>query len=105
MENDWWINYPTLEAAHQGAAALICSCTGGYDQLNDRTMNSQDFCGPVTIPSVNINISDALYLKALTVFPTAEYDYIFPFFAVMFRLAIPHRLNELLTGQVHGGGQ
>lgn len=63
MENDWWINYPTLEAAHQGAAALINSCSAGYGQLNDRTMNTQDFCGPVTIPSVNIAKADAACLK------------------------------------------
>ncbi|MCF7927816.1 MAG: M28 family peptidase [Spirochaetales bacterium] len=65
MENDWWINYPSLEAAHQGAAALINNCVEGYGQYNDRTMNTQDFCGPVTIPSVNVSRADAEYLKGL----------------------------------------
>lgn len=65
MENDWWINYPTLEATHHGAAALINSCSAGYGQLNDTTMNTQDFCGPVTIPSVNITRADAACLKDL----------------------------------------
>lgn len=65
MRADWWVTYPTLEAAHQGAAAIINSCSGGYAELNDDTMNSQDFVGPVTIPSVNISRNDAKYLKDL----------------------------------------
>ncbi len=62
---DWWITYPTLEAALQGAVAVINSTSGGYGMLNDDTMNSQDFVGPVTIPSVNISRNDANYLKDL----------------------------------------
>ncbi|HHX87129.1 MAG TPA: M28 family peptidase [Firmicutes bacterium] len=62
---DWWVTYPTLEAALQGAAAIINSTSGGYGMLNDDAMNSQDFVGPVTIPSVNISRNDASYLKGL----------------------------------------
>jgi Iap family predicted aminopeptidase len=62
---DWWVTYPTLEAALQGAAAIINSTSGGYGMLNDDTMNCQDFVGPVTIPSVNISRNDANFLKGL----------------------------------------
>ena len=61
----WWIEYPTLEAELHGAAAIINSCKGGYAQLNDDAMNTQDFCGPISIPSVNISRNDAAYLKGL----------------------------------------
>ncbi len=63
--DNWWVTWPSLEANFQGAAAIINSCDGGYAQLNDDTMNCQDFCGPVIIPSVNISVNDANYLKDL----------------------------------------
>lgn len=65
MNADWWITYPALQAVEKGAAAVICSCSGGYAMLNDDTMNSQDFVGPVTIPTFNISRNDANYLKEL----------------------------------------
>ncbi|MBN2050335.1 MAG: M28 family peptidase [Spirochaetales bacterium] len=65
MYDNWWITYPSLEAALHGAAAIINSCDGGYAQLAEDSMNCQDFCGPVTIPSVNISRQDAGYLKGL----------------------------------------
>lgn len=65
MWDDWWVNHVTLEAAYQGAAAIINNQTGGYAQLNKDAMNCFDFCGPVTIPSVNISCNDAGYLKGL----------------------------------------
>jgi Iap family predicted aminopeptidase len=65
MDADWWIEYPTIEAALHGAAAVVSSCSGGYATINDDAMNAQDFCGPVTIPSVNISRNDASYLKRL----------------------------------------
>ncbi|MCF8068831.1 MAG: M20/M25/M40 family metallo-hydrolase [Desulfobacterales bacterium] len=65
MEKDWWITHPTVEAELQGAVAIISYCTGSYSQLNADTMNTQNFAGPRTIPSVNISKNDADYLKDL----------------------------------------
>ncbi len=65
MGEEWWVNFPTMEAALHGAAAIINNCVGGYAQLNDDTMNAQDMVGPVTIPSLNISKNDANYLKGL----------------------------------------
>lgn len=65
MYNYWWIEWPTLEAELNGAAAIINNCVGGYAMINDDAMNSQDFVGPISIPSVNISRNDAAYLKGL----------------------------------------
>ncbi|MBN2050334.1 MAG: M28 family peptidase [Spirochaetales bacterium] len=65
MYNYWWIEYPTLEAELNGAAAIINNCVGGYAMLNDNSMNTQDFVGPISIPSVNISRNDTAYLKGL----------------------------------------
>ncbi|MDR0469463.1 MAG: M28 family peptidase, partial [Peptococcaceae bacterium] len=63
QRGEWWVTYPTIEAANRGAIAIINNCTDGYGQLNEETYNTQDFCGPVTIPSLNITISDANLIK------------------------------------------
>jgi hypothetical protein len=65
MKADWWVNFPTAEAELHGAVAVINNCIGGYAQKNSDTLNSQDFCGPVTIPSLNISTGNANYLKEL----------------------------------------
>ena len=65
QRENWWVTYPTLEAAFHGAAAIINNNVGGFAELNDDTMNCQDMCGPVTIPSLNISRNDANYLKSL----------------------------------------
>jgi Iap family predicted aminopeptidase len=65
QREDWWVTYPTLQAAEKGAVAIINSNSAGYAELDDDTMNCQDFVGPVTIPSVNISRNDANYLKEL----------------------------------------
>ena len=63
MRNDWWVTYPALEAAHQGAAALICSCSGGFSMGDEEALNCQDFVGPVTIPCASISRKEAAWLK------------------------------------------
>ncbi|MEN1761955.1 M28 family peptidase [Anoxynatronum sibiricum] len=63
MRNDWWITYPALEAAHRGAVALVCSCSGGFSMGDEQALNCQDFVGPVTIPCVSISRKDACWLK------------------------------------------
>ena len=62
---EWWVTLPTLEAAFKGAAAIMTSERGGFAEIAKDALNSQDMCGPVTIPSVNISVKDADMLIGL----------------------------------------
>ena len=59
QRNDWWITYPMLEAMHQGAAGVLAANVGGFAQIADDALNSQDICGPVGIPTLSIGVADA----------------------------------------------
>lgn len=65
QRENWWVTYPSLEASYQGAAAIINNNVGGFSEISEEANNSQDFCGPVTIPSLNISVKEANYLKEL----------------------------------------
>ena len=51
QRDDWWITYPMLEAEYQGAAAILAANIGGFAQVADDALNSQDICGPTSIPT------------------------------------------------------
>ena len=59
QRNDWWITYPMLEAEHQGAAAVLAANVGGYAQIAEDALNSQDICGPANIPTLSISVADS----------------------------------------------
>ncbi|MBR0598914.1 M28 family peptidase [Sinanaerobacter chloroacetimidivorans] len=61
---NWWITYPMLEAEFQGAAAIMSANVGGFAQVSKDALNSQDICGPVSIPCVSISVNDSDYIKA-----------------------------------------
>ena len=63
QRNDWWITYPMLEAEHQGAAAVLAANVGGFAQIADDALNSQDICGPTAIPTLSIGAADSLELQ------------------------------------------
>ena len=63
QRNDWWITYPMLEAEFQGAAAILAANVGGYSQIADDALNSQDVCGPTSIPTLSIGVSDSLEIR------------------------------------------
>lgn len=63
QRNDWWITYPMLEAELQGAAAILAANVGGYSQIADDALNSQDICGPTSIPTLSIGVADSLELR------------------------------------------
>ena len=63
QRNDWWINYPMLEAMHQGAVAIVAANVGGYAQIAGDALNSQDICGPVGIPTLSIGKNDSEELQ------------------------------------------
>ena len=63
QRNDWWITYPMLEAKVQGAAAIVAANVGGYAQIAGDALNSQDICGPVSIPTLSIGRNDSEELQ------------------------------------------
>ncbi|WP_338780223.1 M28 family peptidase [Metabacillus sp. FJAT-52054] len=65
LKNDWWINYPALQAELQGAAGVIAIVRDTYGTISRDTLNTFDFTGPVTIPTVNISVKDGSKLKNL----------------------------------------
>ena len=65
QRDDWWITYPMLEAQHQGAAAILAANVGGFAQIADDALNSQDICGPTSIPTCSIGVADSRAIRAL----------------------------------------
>ncbi len=65
QRENWWITYPTLEAELLGAAAIMLANTGGFSEVSADALNMNDFCGPVSIPSVSISQNSANEIKAL----------------------------------------
>nr|WP_249292342.1 M28 family peptidase [Metabacillus flavus] len=63
LKNDWWINYPALQAELQGAAGVIAIVRDTYGTISRDTLNTFDFTGPDTIPTVNISVKDGSKLK------------------------------------------
>ncbi len=63
QRSNWWITYPMLEADFQGAAAILAANVGGYAQVADDALNSQDICGPTAIPTMSIGAADSLELQ------------------------------------------
>ena len=60
---DWWVTYPMLEAEHQGAAAILFAQTGGFAEIADDALNSNDICAPMSIPACSIGAADAKELQ------------------------------------------
>lgn len=63
QRSNWWITYPMLEADFQGAAAILAANVGGFAQIADDALNSQDICGPISIPTMSIGVADSLELQ------------------------------------------
>lgn len=61
---NWWITYPMLEAQYQGAAAIMAANVGGFAQVADDALNSQDICGPTAIPTLSIGLADSQAIQA-----------------------------------------
>ncbi|HAX72105.1 MAG TPA: peptidase, partial [Firmicutes bacterium] len=67
QRDEWWINYPALQAHLKGAAAIIAVQDGGYSEISDEALNTQDICGPDDAPAFSMSQKDANVLKeALT---------------------------------------
>ncbi|MGL4372797.1 MAG: M28 family peptidase, partial [Turicibacter sp.] len=67
QRDEWWINYPALQAHLKGAAAIIAVQDGGYSEISDEALNTQDFCGPDDAPAFSMSKKDANVLKNILV--------------------------------------
>lgn len=65
QRDDWWINYPAMQAKLKGAKAVIAVNNGGYAEINDNALNVQDMCGPEDTPALGMSKSDGDKLKTL----------------------------------------
>ena len=63
QEEEWWINYPAMQAHFKGAAGIIAVQNGGYAEVSEDALNAQDFCGPDDAPAFSMSQTDANILK------------------------------------------
>ena len=59
QRDDWWINYPSYQAHVRGAAAVLAVQSNGYGEVDDGTLNAQDFCGPKKAAAFSMSRRDA----------------------------------------------
>ena len=59
QNDNWWINYPAYEAWLHGAAGVIVAQNGGYAEIDDEALNTQDICGPEYTPAFSISRKEA----------------------------------------------
>ena len=62
---DWWINFPTYEAGLRGAAGVICVNVGGFGQVGDNVLVSEDICGPADKMVFSMGKTDGQRLREL----------------------------------------
>ena len=62
---DWWINFPTYEAGLRGAAGVICVNVGGFGQVGDNVLVSEDICGPADRMVFSMGKTDGQRLREL----------------------------------------
>ncbi len=65
QRENWWINYPALQAYYKGAKAVIAVQDGGYAEISPDALNAQDVCGPDYAPAFSMSQTDATVLKEL----------------------------------------
>ncbi|WP_338470910.1 M28 family peptidase [Niallia sp. XMNu-256] len=63
QREEWWVNYPALQAHFKGAAAIIAVQEGGYSEVDPDALNAQDICGPDDAPAFSMSQTDAKVLK------------------------------------------
>lgn len=59
QRDNWWINYPAYEAWLHEAAGVIVAQNGGYAEIDEEALNTQDICGPEYAPAFSISRKDA----------------------------------------------
>jgi hypothetical protein len=61
QENEWWINYPAMQAHLKGARAVI-ACSLMEENIGSR-IGSQDICGPPDAPAFAISADDSAVIR------------------------------------------
>lgn len=64
QRDEWWINYPVLQAHLKGAAAVLAVQDNGYATVDTAALNAQDICGPPYAAAFSISQADAAILRA-----------------------------------------
>ncbi len=73
QRENWWISYPAYETHLAGATAVLAAQDGGYSEISDDALNSQDICGTADAAAFSISRTDANALKkALEAAPNNE---------------------------------
>ena len=62
QRDDWWINYPAYQAHLRGAAGILAVQMSGYGEVNAKSLNTQDICGPRNAPAFSLSKRDAMEL-------------------------------------------
>ena len=63
QRDEWWINYPAMQAHFKGAAGIFAVQEAGYSEVDPDALNAQDFCGPDDAPAFSMSQTDANVLK------------------------------------------
>lgn len=63
QRDEWWVNYPALQAHLKGALAVIAVQESGYAEVDPVAINAQDICGPAFAPAFSMSQADAKVLK------------------------------------------
>lgn len=59
QRDEWWINYPALQARRAGALAVVAVQDRGYAEVDPAALNAQDICGPSDAPAFSVSRAGA----------------------------------------------
>ncbi|MBF0715240.1 M28 family peptidase [Gemelliphila palaticanis] len=65
QKDEWWVNYPALQANYKGAAGVIVAQSEGFSEVNDDALNANDIIGPDYAHILSITNRDANILKEI----------------------------------------
>ncbi len=65
QRENWWVNYPALQAKNLGAAGVILVQSAGFSEVSDDALNANDIIGPADMPVFSMKKSDAKYILEL----------------------------------------
>ena len=63
QDEEWWVNYPAMQAHFKGAAGIFAVQEAGFSEVSPDALNAQDFCGPDDAPAFSMSQTDANVLK------------------------------------------
>lgn len=65
QREEWWVNYPALQAKVRGALAVLVSQAEGFSEVDDNALNANDVIGPADAPILSVRKAHADILKQL----------------------------------------